>query len=411
MKVLVISGAFPPMRLGEATNALHLCQRLADRKLDVHVLTSRSNAVVDDPRIKIHPIMHRWSWSEMMRFRRFLKRCAPDAILLMYIGGVVYNDNPMITFAPTIAKSLLPHVSFVTRFESAFPTSPPIHHPLQTRIARKGMVRWVGREDVDHKYGTLLRDSDHVVVLCELHQAVLSKRFSDINSKSVVIPPPPNMVIVPENNGISRQRGREMLAVRPNEFVVAYMGYIYPYKGIETLLKAFQIVGNKIDNVRLLMIGGSIDSKIPNSLSYFDQMHALAKKLNIDDKITWTGEYTWDNSDVSFYLYAADVCVLPFIEGVYLHHSSLSSVASHSLPIITTEGTMLEQALMHKQNVLLCPPKNPEAMADAIILLIENSDLRRHLQKGARHLARDWFSWEKAIDRTVATFTDPSIKA
>jgi glycosyltransferase involved in cell wall biosynthesis len=247
-------------------------------------------------------------------------------------------------------------------------------------------------------------------VLCELHQALLSKRFSGMNSKSVLIPPPPNMAIVPESNGISRQRGREMLALKPDEFVVAYLGYIYPKKGIETLLKAFQIVGNKRDNVRLLMIGGSVDSKIPNSSAYFDQVHALANELNIDDKIIWTGEYTWDDNAVSFYLYAADVCVLPFIKGVHLNNSSLSSVAAHSLPIITTQGEMLDQPLIDKQNVLLCPPKDPEAMADAIILLMENHDLRRHVQIGARNLAQEWFSWEKAMDRTMATFTDPCIK-
>jgi glycosyltransferase involved in cell wall biosynthesis len=262
-------------------------------------------------------------------------------------------------------------------------------------------------EDVDSKYGTLLRDSDRVVVLCELHQAMLSERFSGMKSKSVLIPPPPNMTIVPENNGVSRQRGREMLAIKPDEFVLAYLGYIYPKKGLETLLKAFQIVGKKRGDVRLLMIGGSVDSKIPNSLSYFDQMHALAKELNINDKIIWTGEYTWDDHAVSFYLYAADVCVLPFIQGVHLNNSSLSSVAAHSLPIITTQGKMLDQAIINKQNILLCPPKEPESMADAIILLIENTDLRRHFQRGAHNLAQEWFSWDKAIDRTMEAFTDP----
>jgi glycosyltransferase involved in cell wall biosynthesis len=407
MKVLVISGAFPPMRLGEATNALHLCQHLADSGLNVHVLTSHLNTVVDDPRIKIYPIMQDWSWSEMHRFRRFVKRCAPDAILLMYIRGVIYNDHPMITFAPTMTKSLLPHVPFVTRFESAYSTPSPIRPSLPTRIARKGMVLWAGREDVHPKFGTLLRDSDHVVVFCELHQAVLSKGFAGIGSKSVLIPPPPNMIIVPENNGLSRRRGREMLALKPDEFVVAYMGYIYRKKGIETLLEAFQIVRNKNDNVRLLMIGGSIDSKIPNSSSYFDQIHTLAKALKIDDQIIWTGEYTWNDQNVSFYLHAADVCVLPFIKGVHLNNSSLSSAAAHSLPIITTQGKMLDQPLIDKQNVLLCPANEPEAIADAIILLMEDSDLRRQLKIGAHNLAQEWFSWEKAIDRTIAAFIPP----
>ncbi|HEV8620726.1 MAG TPA: glycosyltransferase family 4 protein [Nitrospiraceae bacterium] len=405
MKVLVISGAFPPMQFGEATNALHLCQHLADRKLDVHVLTSHSNAVVDDPRIKIYPIMRRWCWSEIWHFGRVLKQCSPDVVLLMYIGGAIYNYHPMITFAPTIAKSLLPRVPFVTRFESAFATSSLSRIPFLRRAVRKGIVQWAGVDNVDYEYGTLLRDSDRIAVLCEFHRAVLAERSSDVNRKSVLLPPPPNMRISPENNGVSRKRGREMLAVRPDEFLVAYLGYIYPKKGLETLLRAFQIVRSQRDDVRLVLIGGSIDAKIPDALSYFDYMRELAKQLRIDDKTIWTGDYSWDSHEVSFYLYASDACVLPFNEGVHLNNSSFSSAATHGLPIITTQGVMLDQAFIHNENVLLCPPKDPGAVADAIKLLLDNPDLCRRLRTGARNLAQEWFSWEKTIDRTIATFS------
>ena len=35
----------------------------------------------------------------------------------MYIGWI-YDSHPMVTFAPTVARKLLPSVPFVTRFEN-----------------------------------------------------------------------------------------------------------------------------------------------------------------------------------------------------------------------------------------------------------------------------------------------------
>jgi len=403
VKVLVISAAFPPFRAGEATNALYLCRHLADRKLDVHVLTSQSNTAIDDPRITIHPIMHHWSWLEILRFGTFVKRCSPDVVLLMYIG-FIYNDHPMITFAPTISKTLLPSVPFVTRIENTF-GSLPHRCPILTRFLRKGFKLWAGAKDVDYEFGTLLRDSDHLIVLSDDHRAKLAKLFPAVSSKSVLIPPPPNMRICPENDGAARQRGREMLGVKPDDFLMVYLGYIYAGKGIETLLKAFQIVSRQRSNLRLIVVGGILADEYPDRPSYAQEMHELADQLGIDDKVTWTGYYAWDSDEASVYLRAADACVLPFDYGVHLNNSSFAAAAAHGLPIITTRGAMLEQPFVHQENIFLCPPKNPEAIATAVETLMDSPELRECLRAGARDLALEWFSWDRNIERTIATFS------
>jgi len=70
------------------------------------------------------------------------------------------------------------------------------------------------------------------------------------------------------NNGASRQRGREILGLKKNDFLIAYFGYIYPNKGVETLLKAFQILGGERSDVRLILVGGIIALNIPNRPAY-----------------------------------------------------------------------------------------------------------------------------------------------
>jgi glycosyltransferase involved in cell wall biosynthesis len=402
MKVLCISGAFPPMPSGESTNAFYLSRHLADRGIDVHVLTTKGCATANHPGVTVHPIMRNWSWSEAPRLAKFLKHAAPDVVFMLYLGWI-YNYQFMMTFAPTISKRLLPHVPFVTRFENAMGADPR-HTSLLARAIRKGMARWDAGRNVDYCFGTLLRDSDRIVVLSDYHRAILSEICSGVTSKSVLIPPPPNMRMCSENNGAARQRGREMLGINPHDFLIAYIGYIHAGKGLETLLKAFQIVTARKPHVQLVLIGGAIAAQSDNSPSYIQEIQAFSKKLGIDQRVTWTGSYSWDNDEASVYLRAADVCVLPFNTGVHLNNSSFASATSHGLPMITTRSEIPDQPFVDQENVFLCPPKNPEAMAAAIEKVIDNADLRQRLRLGALQLAQEWFSWESAIDRTMATF-------
>ena len=396
MKVLVISAAFPPMWAGEADHTLHLCQHLATRGLDIHVLTTKKEVVTSHFPFKVYPIMQNWTWSDLPRLANFIKHCSPDAVLLIY-SGWIYNDHPMITFVPTLSKILLPGVPFVTQFEIEYISR---RFSLPIRALLKAMTRWAGSKNTDYIFfGTLLRQSDRLIVLSQRHQARFSETFPRSSGKSVVIPPPPTMRLCLENDEAARQRGRRALGVQSDDFLIAYFGYIYVNKGVETLLRAFHIVSKQRSHVRLLMIGASVG--LSNSSSYIEEIYKLVITLGIADKVIWTGEYESDSDDGSVYLHAADACVLPFNDGVTLNRSSLAAAASHGLPIVTTKGTSLESPFIHQQNMLLCPPQDPRSLALAIDSLISSYALRQQLHMGALELAHEWFSWEKAVERTI----------
>ena len=401
MKVLVISAAYPPMHAGEATNTYHLCRQLAARDVEVHVLTSVGNIGTDDIGVTVHPVMQNWNWSELIRVRSFLKGCAPDAVFLMYIG-LMYKFHPMVTFLPTLCKRLLPHVPFVTRYESAFVGADPSKAGLVSRAFRKLMVRWAGTTHVAYSSGTLLRDSDAVIALCERHRAMLVNEWPPVGEKIKLIPPPPNLFIASNEGGIARARGRKRLGLTPDEFIVTFFGYLYPIKGVDTLLRAFALVSAQRPEARLLFIGGKVGLDVEGGASYFDEMQALAKELDIDGKTTWTGAFKSEEEEASLYLHASDVCVLPFLEGVQLNNSSFASMVAHGLPIIVTRGPMMDKPFVHGENVLTCEPRDPHAVANLLLEVMDHADLRHRLQAGALRLADEWFSWDTAIERTLA---------
>ncbi len=401
MKILVISAAYPPMHAGEATNTYHLCRQLVERGMEVHVLTSVGNVGTDDSKIYVHPLMQNWDWFELIRFRSFLKGCAPDAVFLMYIG-LMYKFHPMVTFLPTLCKRLFPNVPFVTRYESAFVGADPSKTGLTSRVFRKLMVRWAGARDVAYSSGTLLRDSDAVIALCERHRAMLVNEWPPVSDKMKLIPPPPNLFIASNAAGSARARGRKRLGLTHDDFVVTFFGYLYPIKGIDTLLRAFAAVSAQRPEARLLFIGGKVGLDVEGGASYFDEMQALAKELHIDGRTTWTGAFKSEEEEASLYLHASDVCVLPFLEGVQLNNSSFASMVAHGLPIIVTRGPMMDKAFVDRGNVLTCEPRDPQGVASLLLEVMNRADLRERLRAGALKLAGEWFSWDSAMERTLA---------
>jgi glycosyltransferase involved in cell wall biosynthesis len=254
---------------------------------------------------------------------------------------------------------------------------------------------------VDYHFGTLLRDSDSIVVLSGAHEEVIEKVHPGVGRKCLLIPPPANMCMSRDDRE-TRERGRKTLGAAPDDFLLSYIGFIYPGKGLDTLLRAFREVAKERPNVRLAMIGGSLGREFPDQPNYLERMQALAKELGVEDKVVWTGEYFWDREDASVYLRASDACVLPFENGVFLNNSSFSSAANHGLPVITTQPA--ERPFVHRRTVMLCPPQSPDALTTAIKDVMDDRTLRETLSEGSLALAREWYTWDAALAKTTSLF-------
>lgn len=406
MRLLFISAAFPPMRAGESEHAYHQCLHLASQGVEVHLLTSCAN--LEHPRMPfaVHPLMRDWSWKDLPRLAGFFRKNKPDAILLMY-SGWIYNSHPMITFAPTIAKYVLPGTPFVTQMEIEEGEN---LGSSMTRALRKFAQYVAGPAGVDYSFGTLLRDSTRLICLSEHHRTKHAARLPGVLKKSVVIPPPPLLTLCPDGPSAARLRGRTALGLQADEFLLVFFGYVDKNKGMETLFRAFQIVSKEAGHIKLAMIGGGrgfasqgVDQRAQSISKYESELLALPDRLGISSKMTWLSGYDSDSDAASMYLYAADACVLPYDQGVTLSRSSLAAAVAHGIPIITTRGACLETPFKHEVNVFLCPPKDPDALALAIRRVMSSPNLRLKLTEGAGQLAREWFSWEKAVARLMET--------
>ena len=393
MRLLLISGAYPPTRAGEAEHAKLIAERLAARGLEVRVITSerRDGSSRDDTLVCAR--MRQWSWRELPRLLWLIWRYRPDVLLLMYIGWI-YDDHPMITFLPSLAKLVRPGTRCVTQFENAIASQPDLMAP-SVRAVRKGLAMLLGSQRIDRNYGTLLRDSDAIVVLSDHHRRSLV-RILDVNNKVTLIPPPP-LVPFAIASAPRRTESRRRLNLGERDFVVAYFGYVYPRKGLETLGAALQRVIQRRAGVKLVVIGGPLEG----AEQYYAQIQQHYRDLGVSKAVVWTG-YVED----ALHLAAADIYAHPIDIGVQLNNSSFAAAAASGVPVVATRGAQLEAPFIDGRNVLLVPPKEPAALADAIEALIDDPALRQQLATGALALATEWFSRDTATDRLLAVIAN-----
>lgn len=380
------------MRAPESGHALFLCEHLARAGVEVHLLTTKGNAFDGPlpPGVTVHAVMGNWSWKQLMKLLYFIRSNRFDTILLIYIDWI-YQCHPMITFLPTFARRLCRTGNVVTQLENENGLSGmQWNGGARGRLLRALIARLIGRKDVHPSYGTLLRDSSHVIALSARHLDAFAMAYSGVRAKAEIIPAPSFVRIPNEDAGSVRRRGRELLGLQEHEIAIIYYGFLYPLKGVETLITAFSQLP---DNTRLLIVGGTEDEVYARSL------RELSNKAGRADHILWIDHC--DDEKSSLYLYTADICVLPFNVGVRLNNSSFAAAAAHSLPIVTTRSEMLEEPFIDGENVRLCPPKDPAAMAEAINELINCPELRSHLRSGVQRLMEQCFAADRIISSTL----------
>jgi glycosyltransferase involved in cell wall biosynthesis len=99
----------------------------------------------------------------------------------------------------------------------------------------------------------------------------------------------------------------------------------------------------------------------------------LADKTNISNSVFFFGKFT----DVIPFYKRMDIFVLPSIlEGFGI---VLLEAMAAGIPVVATNVDGIKEVIINMTNGLLVPSKNPEAISDAVIRLIEDPELTNRL--------------------------------
>jgi sugar transferase (PEP-CTERM/EpsH1 system associated) len=175
---------------------------------------------------------------------------------------------------------------------------------------------------------------------------------------------------------------RKSLGVGDGVPLLGIVARLAEVKDHATLFHACNIIYKNGIDFKLIVVGDGI---LKNKLT------ALSDSLGLKNNIVFTGT----RRDIPAFLSAMDIFVLSSIsEGISL---TLIEAMSSYLPIVATNVGGNSEVIIDGETGFLVPPKNPEALADKLTLLINNPDLQRKMGDAGRDRAVKHFSMQKSV--------------
>lgn len=385
MRMLFVTGEFPPQTGGVGDYTDRLAGALTDQGHEIGVLTTAPAAAgaegntvrlgdaewANRQGATIWRDVRRWNLPAWRIVAARLQAWRPDVVHFQY-QAAAYGLRGAVTLYPWLLRVWNIRPLSVVTFHDLLP---PHSFPLSGRLG-------VDRRAV----GALGRGADAVIAT----NADDARRLLRLGARRVwEVPIGANIPVVP---GVDRHAVRAGLDVPPEAPLLAYFGFYNAGKGLDELLTAFAALAEERPDARLLFIGGGAGQTDRTNIAYAEHLRRRAQEESVADRIIWTGYV--DAADVSAYLQAADVVVLPYRDGVSLRRGTLMAALSHSCAVVST-----------------APPSPTPDLERAMILCRANDavDLQRAIRQSLDPAAQERL--RAAAGTIAATFTWESIAA
>lgn len=183
-----------------------------------------------------------------------------------------------------------------------------------------------------------------------------------------------------------RAQVRDRLQLTSGTLVLTIVANLIRYKGHLDLIEALSIANPDMPPKWRVLIVGRDDGVGAD-------IHARAAARDIAQHVTMLGPRT----DIADLLGAADIGLLCSHEEGF-SNAILEGMAA-GLPMIVTDVGGNREAVIDGETGIVVPPHSPSALAEAIIRLANNPDMRRRYGEAGRKRADDRFPVEACIAR------------
>jgi glycosyltransferase involved in cell wall biosynthesis len=190
------------------------------------------------------------------------------------------------------------------------------------------------------------------------------------------------------------QRALGQTRVEPAKPVVLYTGRIEMNKGSLELLRSVDRVASRFPDVEYVIAGArhnSIDDQMLNSALGVNGTHKHVRML---------GHVPWQQ--LADLYRRASVFVMPsFYETFGI---SVIEAMAFGLPVVATKTGGLPEVVEDGITGILVPTGDAEALADALIRLLRDPDLRQRMGQAGQERVRAEFTIDRIVSQTLAVY-------
>ena len=221
-----------------------------------------------------------------------------------------------------------------------------------------------------------------------------------------------NLFVSENRNSATKKNGVKRLL---------FVGRVSPEKGLHVLLDAFQEVVKRYPQAQLEIVGPQVllpiefivtlsnDDKVSglaafydknSSINYFSYLQERLLSLNIANNVTFAGYIPYGHvvnnyrdADVFVNSSFSEALPLPILEAM-----------ASELPVVATRVGGTAEAVANGKTGLLVEPSDASALAEVILRLFSNENLRKSMGKAARKRAVELFSWEHVVNKLMCQY-------
>ncbi len=316
-------------------------------------------------RLGIFPEIETFSFRAFLKLKELLKTHRFDII----------HDNQCLGYGFLLIKLLgIPFIS-------------TLHHPLT--VDRSTWFEYPSDFSLKMKrvlYYPLIMQNivtnrmDHIITVSQDSKREINRAFgTPMERQSVVY------------NGLDSGIFRPMPEVKKIKNSIIFVGNVEDRKkGVSYMLRAISLTRNR---VHLYIVDGGAPNRrfVPHWID----------KFGINDRVTFMGKIT--NEKLVELYNRSEIALSPSLyEGFGF---PAAEAMACELPVIaSTAGALPEVVGEHMETAMVVPPRDPQAIADAIDYLVENPDRRRAIGKAARRRVLETFTWENAAREMVKVY-------
>lgn len=228
--------------------------------------------------------------------------------------------------------------------------------------------------------GQIMGMADRLVASTLLEKKQMAQYYGADPEKISIVPPG---VDLDRFKPMSQSEARHKLGIRRDHQMILFVGRIQPLKGIDTLIRALGLIRNRepelVQNVCVCIIGGDPKQDSDYERSELARLKSLQAELELEEIVTFLGAR--DQDSLIYYYSAAEMVVMPS------HYESFGMVVLEAMacgtPVIASDVGGLSFNIEDGYNGYLVPGRDPQAMADKIILLLKYRVLRDQLAEQA----------------------------